>query len=384
MFDDGGELYGKWCMVAVGAAMVSSILIRDDMAEGCVAQKGAEHGEFRFGGSTLILLFDSRAVAWDQDLVSASRKPIETYVKAGTRIGRSRKVALAEQSEAASSSSSSSSSASSSARLVASPFPTPARVVRTATTDSARKEAALNDEGLIHDVPALCSNLTLLPLDRDTLRARGVPSHTSLSLRARKDAAQPVNADTSASSASSSPSCSSSPSASSASASAGLLSSYQRDASSPSPSPSPSPSDEDDPSSPRVQLSAPAVFHLVQYADDDAADEDEDENEDQANVSDNENEDDEDEEQKGAQDSGLIGAMEVDPSPPPQQNSGSSSASSDDAASSRPPRRRSREDATNEQESEAVDDAAVAAAAAAVIAESDQPKPKKKKRGSHK
>jgi phosphatidylserine decarboxylase len=194
--DSGKEIdssYGIWCMIAVGAAMVSSILISDTATEGAQLPKGAEHGCFRFGGSTLILLFDSEKVIWDADLIEASRKPIETYVRQGTRIGRHRSVAAKEQELVARA------AAKAGFEIELSPIsPRPSPVspglVATATTDAARKEAHLNDEGVMLDFPyALQSNLTLVPRERDTVPARGVPKHT----RAKDDAAVAAGADVS-------------------------------------------------------------------------------------------------------------------------------------------------------------------------------------------
>jgi hypothetical protein len=206
MFDSGppesGQpgAIGKWCMIAVGAAMVSSIVVDESMQEGAQVAKGDEHGCFRFGGSTLILLFDAHAIAWDDDLVAASRKPIETYVRCGTQIGRTRAVRRQEEAAAAAAAQMrrpppfdvTAMGAVAPARVLSpSPSPTSPRLVLTATTDAGRKEAALNDEGLLSDMPVLQSNLTLMPRDGDTEPARGVPHMTD----AAADAADAVNAD---------------------------------------------------------------------------------------------------------------------------------------------------------------------------------------------
>jgi hypothetical protein len=187
-------------MIAVGAAMVSSIVVDESMQEGAQVHKGDEHGCFRFGGSTLILLFDAHAIAWDDDLVAASRKPIETYVRCGTQIGRTRAVRRQEEAAAAAAAQMrrpppfdvTALGAVAPARVLSpSPSPTSPRLVLTATTDAGRKEAALNDEGLLSDMPVLQSNLTLMPRDGDTEPARGVPHMTD----AAADAADAVNAD---------------------------------------------------------------------------------------------------------------------------------------------------------------------------------------------
>ena len=248
-------LYGRWCLIAVGAAMVSSIRIHPDMTEGAQVSKGAEHGEFRFGGSTLIMLFDSRAIAWDEDLIQSSRRPIETYVKVGTRIGRARKVVLQEQAAAAASS-----SAAAASSLVSSPSPTSPRVIHTGLTDSARKEAALNDAGLLNDFPlALSSNLTLMDRENEDTTPSAVPNYT----RAKGEAASAVNAEKPSSTLTLE------------SLLPSFLSSSGNDESSRSPSetdPLAAPSLSRAQSDPSNLLPAPAVFHLVNYTDPDEDD----------------------------------------------------------------------------------------------------------------
>lgn len=202
-------LSGPWCLIAVGAAMVSSIVVSDAIQSGGDVAKGAEHGWFKFGGSTLIMIFDSHRVEWDDDLIAASRKPIETYVKVGTRIGRLRtsktharqaSFSFEESSTTVHAHTPPSSSTSvtrtgldSSPSLSSAPSPTPSSLIHTATTDAARKEASLNDEGLLHDFPfTMQSNLTLVPLsDGDTIVASGVPPTTD----AARDAAEAAGGD---------------------------------------------------------------------------------------------------------------------------------------------------------------------------------------------
>ncbi len=50
-------------------------------------RKMAEKGYFRFGGSTIILVFEEDAVRFDEDLREQSAAGLETLVKAGERIG---------------------------------------------------------------------------------------------------------------------------------------------------------------------------------------------------------------------------------------------------------------------------------------------------------
>jgi phosphatidylserine decarboxylase len=80
------ESFGLVLMVAVGAAMVGSIVLTTQ--NGQHVQKGDEHGYFAFGGSTVLTLFQKNTITFDNDLIVNSQKPIETYVKMGTSIGR--------------------------------------------------------------------------------------------------------------------------------------------------------------------------------------------------------------------------------------------------------------------------------------------------------
>lgn len=80
--------HGSVALVAVGATMVGSIhLTAEAAAVGSRIERGAGHGEFRFGGSTVILLFERGAVEFDADLLRNSRRQIETIVRCNSRIG---------------------------------------------------------------------------------------------------------------------------------------------------------------------------------------------------------------------------------------------------------------------------------------------------------
>jgi phosphatidylserine decarboxylase len=80
------EAFGLVAFVAVGAAMVGSIVLTSKKNDHVV--KGDEHGYFAFGGSTVLLLFQRGTISFDHDLIVNSKKPIETYVRMGNAIGR--------------------------------------------------------------------------------------------------------------------------------------------------------------------------------------------------------------------------------------------------------------------------------------------------------
>ena len=77
--------FGDVVMAEVGATMVGSIL---QTYEGNAAGKGEEKGYFKFGGSTVVLLFEKNKISIDNDLLANTEKGFETYVLMGEQIGR--------------------------------------------------------------------------------------------------------------------------------------------------------------------------------------------------------------------------------------------------------------------------------------------------------
>jgi phosphatidylserine decarboxylase len=77
-------LFGDVVMAEVGATMAGSIM---QTFKGNSAKKGEEKGYFKFGGSTVVLLFEKGKINIDKDLLTNSVKGIETEVKMGERIG---------------------------------------------------------------------------------------------------------------------------------------------------------------------------------------------------------------------------------------------------------------------------------------------------------
>jgi len=50
-------------------------------------QKGAEKGYFKFGGSSMVTLFEPNAVQLATDLLQQSRQKRELYARVGDRMG---------------------------------------------------------------------------------------------------------------------------------------------------------------------------------------------------------------------------------------------------------------------------------------------------------
>jgi len=80
---------GKMLLIPVGATMVGSI--RSTYEPGAPVKKGDEMGYFAFGGSTIVLLFDSGSFQLDNDLIANTKNQIETSVKMGEKIASARK-----------------------------------------------------------------------------------------------------------------------------------------------------------------------------------------------------------------------------------------------------------------------------------------------------
>ena len=79
------EAFGTVAIVIVGATRVGSILLT---ATSGAVERGDELGLFRFGGSTVVMLFDSSRIALDDDLRAASADGFEMMVRMGDSIGR--------------------------------------------------------------------------------------------------------------------------------------------------------------------------------------------------------------------------------------------------------------------------------------------------------
>jgi phosphatidylserine decarboxylase len=77
-------LFGEVIMAEVGATMVGSII---QTYEGNEVAKGEEKGYFKFGGSTVVLLFEKGNIRLDEDLLINSRKGLETSIIMGERVG---------------------------------------------------------------------------------------------------------------------------------------------------------------------------------------------------------------------------------------------------------------------------------------------------------
>ncbi|KAI0016192.1 phosphatidylserine decarboxylase-domain-containing protein [Xylariomycetidae sp. FL0641] len=81
------EHHGRVMVVCVGAMMVGSTVITRN--EGDQVKRAEELGYFKFGGSTIVVLFEEGKMVYDDDLVDNSSSAVETLIRAGMSVGHS-------------------------------------------------------------------------------------------------------------------------------------------------------------------------------------------------------------------------------------------------------------------------------------------------------
>lgn len=79
------ENFGNVLYIEVGATCVGSII--QSYTPGTKVNKGDEKGYFKFGGSTLILLFEKNKIAVDSDIIKQTKQGFECKVLMGEKIG---------------------------------------------------------------------------------------------------------------------------------------------------------------------------------------------------------------------------------------------------------------------------------------------------------
>ncbi|KAF2209724.1 hypothetical protein CERZMDRAFT_69855 [Cercospora zeae-maydis SCOH1-5] len=78
--------HGRVMVICIGAMMVGSTVIT--RKKGDHVKRAEELGYFKFGGSTLLVLFEPGVMKFDEDLVANSSGALETLVRVGMSIGR--------------------------------------------------------------------------------------------------------------------------------------------------------------------------------------------------------------------------------------------------------------------------------------------------------
>ncbi|KAK3988297.1 phosphatidylserine decarboxylase-domain-containing protein [Cladorrhinum sp. PSN332] len=77
--------FGRVMVICIGAMMVGSTVITRKGGE--EVKRGEELGYFKFGGSTLVVLFETGKMVFDDDLVDNSNTALETLVRVGMSVG---------------------------------------------------------------------------------------------------------------------------------------------------------------------------------------------------------------------------------------------------------------------------------------------------------
>ena len=77
------EDFGDIIMSEIGATMVGSIV---NTYDGNVVAKGQEKGYFKFGGSSVLLIFKKGEIAIDSDILENTKKGFETQIFMGERV----------------------------------------------------------------------------------------------------------------------------------------------------------------------------------------------------------------------------------------------------------------------------------------------------------
>ncbi|GAP85778.1 putative phosphatidylserine decarboxylase [Rosellinia necatrix] len=85
------EQHGRVMVICVGAMMVGSTVITRQ--EGEHVKRAEELGYFKFGGSTIVVLFEPGKMVYDEDLVDNSNGALETLIRAGMSVGHSPHIA---------------------------------------------------------------------------------------------------------------------------------------------------------------------------------------------------------------------------------------------------------------------------------------------------
>jgi len=81
------EVHGRVMVICVGAMMVGSTVIT--RKAGNHVRRAEELGYFKFGGSTILLLFEPGVMKFDSDLIDNSHGALETLLRVGMSIGHS-------------------------------------------------------------------------------------------------------------------------------------------------------------------------------------------------------------------------------------------------------------------------------------------------------
>ncbi|KAK4217164.1 phosphatidylserine decarboxylase-domain-containing protein [Rhypophila decipiens] len=77
--------FGRVMVICIGAMMVGSTVITRNAGD--EVKRAEELGYFKFGGSTIVLLFETGKMVFDDDLVDNSNGALETLIRVGMSVG---------------------------------------------------------------------------------------------------------------------------------------------------------------------------------------------------------------------------------------------------------------------------------------------------------
>ncbi|KAL8865479.1 MAG: hypothetical protein Q9198_009303, partial [Flavoplaca austrocitrina] len=81
--------FGQVLFAAIGATNVGTVKIHEKWQQsGAEIRKGEEVGIFQFGGSSIIIVFEKGRIAFDDDLLSMSKRAIAIDVEVGMSLGK--------------------------------------------------------------------------------------------------------------------------------------------------------------------------------------------------------------------------------------------------------------------------------------------------------
>lgn len=81
------SIWGKILFIPIGAELVGSVNLTDNVKNKGKIKKGEEIGMFSYGGSNIIIVFEKGKMQWDDDIEKNSKKLIETDILVGETIG---------------------------------------------------------------------------------------------------------------------------------------------------------------------------------------------------------------------------------------------------------------------------------------------------------
>ena len=81
------SIWGKILYIPIGAELVGSVQLTENVKNNGKIKKGEEIGLFSYGGSNVIIVFEKGKMKWDEDIERNTKDFIETDILVGEKIG---------------------------------------------------------------------------------------------------------------------------------------------------------------------------------------------------------------------------------------------------------------------------------------------------------